>query len=138
MFNAIGFKRIVRQLKSKGIRVPDLNAAMIAKLVDFDLSEVRDRLAFRARFAAKVKKLSEAGMIGIEVDSTDCDWSRATYTHVMPALPRAVLLYVDKLVEDAEGPTHWDLCRPSDAQPRTSRDLALEAFEDGHPHVIHY
>lgn len=91
----------------------------------------------RISLLQKIKDCTEDGKVAIIVTSTDCDWTRATYCHLLD--PAELFSYIDQLYEDAEGPTNWHIERPSDTKDfrSSSRDLALEAFEDGHPHLIY-
>jgi hypothetical protein len=47
--------------------------------------------------------------------------------------------HVDHVTKWADGPVYFDVMKPRDAKRvrYQSRDLVLEAFEDGHPHCIH-
>jgi hypothetical protein len=78
------------------------------------------------------------GKVYFRVTSTDCDHTQAVYTHPIEPTVEAYDDFFDHLYDDAEGPVHARLLHPEDVpafQP-TVRDLALEAFEDGHPHCI--
>jgi hypothetical protein len=98
-----------------------------------------DVMADKVRFTHGVYDLSENGEVGVAWDETDCDMCRATGVNVMPAIPVLVYRWIDKKYEHAEGPFHWNLVTPTQAKgiEPSSRDLALEAFEDGHPHVVY-
>ncbi len=42
----------------------------------------------------------------------------------------------NSMYEWADGPCNLTPCHPEDLPESYSRDLAMEAYEDGHPHVV--
>lgn len=86
----------------------------------------------------RIQEATRDGKVSINVDQMDCDCSRWTSGHVMPSVPRrAVEQYVQQIYNDAEGPVYWiGIQQPEHKAKYTSRDLAMEAFEDGHPHSV--
>lgn len=112
---------------------PDFRRAIRARL------DRPDWLASRADLAARVATLAEEGEVAIVFGGMDCDCARwDDRVATVPALPVAVVQWIDRYHEGAEGPQWTRLERPSVARDlrSSSRDLALEAFEDGHPHVV--
>lgn len=91
----------------------------------------------RAAYAAAIARCAKNGVVGIFVSSTDCDWTHAKYAQVLPVAE--VPSYIERLYAEAEGPTSYSIITPEEANAfeGESRDLALEAFEAGHPHCIH-
>ena len=79
-------------------------------------------------------------MVAVVYGGMDCDCSRwDDRVAILPAVPTVVSRWVDRYHDGAEGPQWTRISRPSRAPKKsTSRDLALEAFEDGHPHVVRY
>ncbi len=81
------------------------------------------------------------GKVMVGFWSRDCDCCESTKTHIMK--PSEVEKYLEMEFDNAEGPCNWWLVPPKDwkaaqAAARDSfRDRALEAFEDGHPHIIY-
>jgi hypothetical protein len=80
------------------------------------------------------------GWVAVVWSGRDCDnvaysgqvrYVRADITSVMEE--------IDREYSNAEGPTNYIITKPSEAAGITysSRDLALEAFEDGRSHVIY-
>lgn len=71
------------------------------------------------------------------VDSTDCDHARSTSAR-RASCGHQYRKARERTYDDAEGITH--IWRVSKAEYQRfepeHRDLALEAFEDGHPHLI--
>lgn len=115
-----------------------------------------DQLAERAALAAIVRERAEltelphwhptrpgkpALCVAMVTNGMDCDcssWSdRVT---IVEAIPRHVERVIDDYYAGAEGPQGHYLAPPSTvAELETEyRDLALEAYEDGHAHVVYY
>lgn len=83
----------------------------------------------------------DGGQVGVIISGMDCDCSQYHRESIRPAF-NSVHEYknwLDEEYEYAEGPHHVHLVHPSkiDKSRNASRDLALEAFEDGHPHVVY-
>lgn len=100
-----------------------------------------DRLAQRANLKAYIEMNAENGLILIVESGMDCDgsawWGRTAL------LQASVMVYekaYDEKLSWADGPISWAIDKPSNAPhySETHRDLALEAFEEGRSHVIHY
>jgi hypothetical protein len=88
----------------------------------------------------RIAKCAEGGRVALVWSGMDCDGSRYSGSvHLVAAAPKAVQAAVAHELEWADGPCSYYIERPSIAMtiPRESRDLGLEAFEDGHPHVIY-
>lgn len=69
--------------------------------------------------------------------SRDCDMCEGTSVRLVEATPKALAEAMERDFESAEGPMrHW-LQRASDEFEPEFRDGALEAYEDGHPHIIY-
>lgn len=70
----------------------------------------------------------------------DCDGvqSEGNVRYVKADLT-SVMADIDREHANAEGPCWWHMVSPSEAKAieHTSRDLTLEAFEDGHSHVLY-
>ena len=73
------------------------------------------------------------GKVAVSVDQMDCDCSRWTSSNVMPAVGVLIERHLEHIYNDAEGPIYgmW-FSKPVDKAEYVSRDLAMEAFEDGH------
>lgn len=81
------------------------------------------------------------GKIGVITTSIDCDMTRGYYERVvsMPNCVAALKRLADNFYDGLEGPGSIYFVRPDqiDRSRSNTRDLALEAFEDGHPHVVY-
>lgn len=99
--------------------------------------EDKSTIAERARFVDLIHGCAEHGRIAVNIDQMDCDCCRYTSSGLIPAHPFAFESARQRAYLDAEGPIYgfW-ISKPSEQVPHESRDLALEAFEDGHPSVI--
>jgi hypothetical protein len=94
-----------------------------------------DRLQGRLVLRNTIDRHAERGEVGIAWSSMDCDHTYASGVVVVPANIYSVLKFEDSLYDDAEGPVSMTLTAPV-RQRNPSRDLALEAYEDGHAHTV--
>jgi hypothetical protein len=103
-------------------------------------SQVDDRINERAAVYEAVARCAENGLVALVESGMDCDCVRyANVVRYCFADPRAVLARIYEIENDAEGCCSVIVERPTVAAALrySSRDLALEAFEDGHPHVVY-
>ena len=99
-----------------------------------------DRLAIRSDLAGLISEKSENGEVAIVHGFIDCDGGmRDNIVDTVPATVTAVEHFKDEQAKWAEGPIWMNLEKPSDATEleSSSRDLAAEAHENGHPHVLY-
>jgi hypothetical protein len=110
------------------------NAKSVRALKDVDLN-----IEERAAIEHQIAKYKRNGKVGIIWDSMDCDCCRTTYGRVANASLMSLMRTIHQSYDDAEGLISYSFCEPQTAKEynRTSRDLALEAFEDGHHWVIY-
>ena len=130
---ALDCREIARDMRRSGFEL--VNAAASRRLSRVHI-EINDRAALAARFAAVV----EHGRIGYIVEGMDCDGTQYRREGTMP-LPASLVAFVRERDEAAswlDGPESTIYVRPAKVRPgyRASRDRALEAFEDGHPHYL--
>jgi hypothetical protein len=100
---------------------------------------IHDRINERAALKRTIDKYAVNGMIGIVESGRDCDC--VEYVHPRSAIPATIYhfkLLQARTVDGADGPFRLSITTPAEAEATESesRDLALEAFEDGHPHSI--
>ncbi len=102
------------------------------------LAQVQDVRMRRQGLLRQLRELAEGGQIAVIESGRDCDgvryWGRR---HLIEATVQAVDALHDRLANWADGPFSLALARPSEPVEYGSRDLAAEAFENGHPHVIY-
>lgn len=86
-----------------------------------------------------LREKAENGQVLLVTSGMDCDCVRYSgCTRLVPADLQGFLQALDKVYYSAEGPMQWYIASPSEQSEihYESRDLALEAFEDGHPYAI--
>lgn len=94
----------------------------------------------RAIGAYTIADLAEDGMVAAIESGRDCDGVQYSgRVRIIEATLEAFDKLHDDTAEWADGPFHFDLMRVSEAQAvrYESRDLVMEAHENGHPHVIY-
>lgn len=96
-----------------------------------------DQLAERAALAAELSDCTVDGVTGVVESGRDCDC--VDFVHSSRHQFSGAFAF-EKYRQDAQywadGPLYVGLCRPDELPGNHSRDLALEAFEDGHAHVV--
>ena len=95
----------------------------------------------RAALAREVHRLAEHGYVAMVHGGMDCDGSAWNdRVRLLRAIPVAVEREVNDFYANAEGPQWHHLAAPSTVEnlEPECRDLALEAFENDHPHILHY
>lgn len=108
----------------------DLNHAVIAS--------AHEATQARRNFIARISECNEGGFVAIYSSGMDCDcssWENRRH-RVVPATVKDVEEAFDDILNWADGPMSLWVDRPSAQYEVSHRDLALEAFEDGHPHVV--
>lgn len=93
----------------------------------------------KEQMAEKIRELTEHNRVAVMESGRDCDGVRYfNRVHIVRACVADVLELEDHIAEWADGPFTLRLERPSVARrlEYTSRDLAAEAFENGHAHLI--
>lgn len=98
-----------------------------------------DHLERRARTAQLIKDSAEGGKVAVVIHSTDCDHTSGYSVEIIPANVPAFLRVERHTYDWAEGYTSIAIDKPSVARhvdTDTVRDGILEAFEDGHAHLV--
>jgi hypothetical protein len=94
----------------------------------------------RKHFLEAIMVCAEDGMLSVVEGGMDCDCVKYEgHVSYIPATVAAVEKHIESLYEYAEGPIHWEIMKPSQAVrvKSTSHDLIMEAFENGHPHIVY-
>lgn len=102
--------------------------------------ELRTRRMARLSLAQLIAACNEGGKVLVVESGRDCDGSEYSgRVHTIDATVAAFDWLDARLGDWSDGPYYLSVARPSerDSISSTSRDLALEAFEDGHAHVIY-
>lgn len=113
---------------------------IIAKIIRNSPRASEDALAQRQSFANRIRHKQEDGYVYLVVGGRDCDGvAYEGLKTLMKAVPRAIEKRIDEMYESADGPMHFTIMTPFDGEVvrYSSRDLGLEAFENGHPHVLY-
>jgi hypothetical protein len=101
------------------------------------LREATWRRQSRQRLAQQIAENAESGQIAAIESGMDCDGSRYYgHRHLIPATLQAWDALSYRLAASCDGWFRLEIARPSEQVEYSSRDLALEAFEDGHPHHL--
>lgn len=104
------------------------------------LADVHHTINWRAELAGEIAGQVEDGRIGVIRDGMDCDCTQYHRESVVD-FTGLVAFARDEAKHYAylDGPEATCFVAPSriDRERNASRDLALEAFEDGHAHVVH-
>jgi len=106
----------------------------------FVLAELSEARQARAGLIARIASCAEGGVIAVVESGRDCDGCAYTgHVSTIPATVAAFDAHYDHVAQWADGPFWFAVEKPSEARgiKATSRDLALEAFEDGHSHCLH-
>lgn len=114
---------------------------ILNRLLGDSLHDLHDRVQQRVATNRQVTHLSENGYVAVVVGGLDCDMcAYEGHVHTFPSQITEFWKCIDLLYYQAEGPIHWHVMRVSESVSvkSTLRDLALEAFENGHPHVVYY
>ena len=99
-----------------------------------------DKLLSKVKFKKKIDDLNWRGKVAIVYGGVDCDHSRwDNRVALIDANVTSVNGWENDYMEYAEGSQWWSIESMDYALSlkRSSRDLVMEAFEDGHPHVIY-
>lgn len=122
-----------------GVRNEGKRLKMAHKTFHHVVREAHERTQARRNYLARLFALAEDGKIAVIESGRDCDGvAYSGSVTIVDANVNAVQEHIDRQVKWADGPMWFDLDRPSAAAAieYKSRDLTLEAFEDGHSHVI--
>ena len=98
-----------------------------------------DRLQLKQELAQRIASHTESGQVAVIESGRDCDGVR--YWGDVTLVPATLIHFNHHWAQRAkwaDGPFHLEIARPSEAAHTQSgsRDLTLEAFEDGHPHCL--
>lgn len=104
------------------------------------LKPVHHKIQERVQLQRALDRATVNGQVTVVTKGMDCDCSAF---HYRTTRNRDILMAefqgITRRYEDAEGPLQVWFEQPGDYPDcHESRDLALEAFEDGHPHVVYY
>lgn len=103
-----------------------------------DYRNETDWIEDRAVIKERLKRYTDSdGKIGIVECGRDCDMSEYCYSRIHQNLTVIKFIQMrDDKYAWADGPCCVYICPVEDLPGNHSRDLAMEAFEDGHPHIV--
>ena len=104
------------------------------------LKPVQDVINERGSILAEASRFITDAEVGVIWSGMDCDCVSYTRSSVVSANPIKLHKYIVDSYDCAEGPLSYRFV-PVDVANKhqyTSRDLAMEAFENGHSHVVYY
>ena len=116
-----------------------LRFGLRCKLAALAYEELDRAITERGALAARIRACDEGGKIAMVESGMDCDCVRYSgKVTIVPATMAAYYEEYNRTAEWADGPFSFAIVRPSEAAgiEYASRDLALEAYENGHPHYI--
>lgn len=126
--------------KRPATRILNKHRRLVLKLLRKLRTDPCDPLLDRKKLADMIHLANEGGYIAVVHGGRDCDMAQwDNNVTVLPANTLKVERWIENLYEWADGPRWWRITTLSEAASlrASSRDLALEAFEDGHPHVVY-
>lgn len=101
------------------------------------LERATARRVARQQWLGSIRECNENGVVALIEWSRDCDMCEATTRTEVEAVPWVIEEIMNERLAWAEGPTRFRIQRMSDPFEYEFRDLAMEAHENGHRHVIH-
>lgn len=124
------------------VKTPDITMLRICRKVYGPAEQAaHDNTQDRLWFLRAIPACAENGQVAIVVGGMDCDCVRYEgHVYRAPATVKDVEAAIEDLYYYAEGPIHWEIMKPSEAAQvkRESRDLIMEAFENGHAWSVTY
>ena len=111
-----------------------IRKAGFASLMGF--SHLNGPYAYKLAILETIHECEKDGWVRISDRFMDCDHAISTGTRLVPNVLVHVMRYLDNIFNNAEGPGNAWIHSPEDEVEPDHRDLILEAFEDGHPHVV--
>jgi len=135
------FEDTLRQCFYSLVREKHLTKKKIKHLVGISTKLRKDRLTEKESIVNYIKSKTENGKVAIVWSGMDADcvsWGNRV------GVVSSSYMQIEKMLNDAyegvEGSLDFYYEKPSIAEKltETSRDLAMEAFEEGHPHVVYH
>jgi hypothetical protein len=102
------------------------------------LDTATDRRMRRQALIRTIAECAEDGKVAVIESGMDCDGSEYRgFRRLIDANVKAFDALHSRIAKSADGWFTLTVERPSTDVEYSSRDLALEAFEDGHPYSLH-
>ena len=110
------------------------------QLVGISTKLRKDRLVEKENIVSHIKSKTENGKVAVVWSGVDADCvSWGNRVEVVSSSYVQIEKMLNDTYEGSEGSIDFYYEKPSIAEKltETSRDLAMEAFEEGHPHVVY-
>lgn len=110
-----------------------LLSSFMHRAVDFSINE-------RAELLDQINRAKlPDGTMWVSQSGRDCDGSAYQWSaYKIPATLMAYYKETHQIGDSADGPFHLNIHNKNNLPKSWSRDLAMEAYEDGHPHLWRY
>jgi hypothetical protein len=135
------WRRVIRDLQSQGLNF-DAHGNAARDPGAMRRRQAGQMVAENARRRRALDRATVDGRIGVVVDGMDCDCTQYHRGWVQPAWASVAAFrrWDEERMSWLDGPECMALVRPDqvDRDGNWSRDRALEAYEDGHPHVVRW
>ena len=112
----------------------------VKQLVGISTKLRKDRLVEKENIVSHIKSKTENGKVAVVWSGVDADCvSWGNRVEVVSSSYVQIEKMLNDTYEGSEGSIDFYYEKPSIAEKltETSRDLAMEAFEEGHPHVVY-
>lgn len=125
------------------VHVPEgcvLKILNLAESIDHALAEATEARRARQDLHERIAECEENGMVVVIESGMDCDCVQYDgRKHPIPATVQAFDKLAQSIGEWADGVFTLSIVSPSEAREISyrSRDRALEAYEDGHSHIVY-
>ena len=134
------FKDKLRQCFYSMLRDKTHTKKKVKQLVGISTKLRKDRLVEKENIVSHIKSKTENGKVAVVWSGVDADCvSWGNRVDIVSSSYVQIEKMLNDVYEGSEGSIDFYYEKPSIAEKltETSRDLAMEAFEEGHPHVVY-
>ena len=134
------FEDNLRQCFYSMLRDKTYTKKKVKQLVGISTKLRKDRLVEKENIVNHIKSKTENGKVAVVWSGVDADCvSWGNRVDVVNSSYVQIEKMLNNTYEGSEGSIDFYYEKPSIAEKltETSRDLAMEAFEEGHPHVVY-
>jgi len=134
------FDENLRECFYSELRDGNYTKKKIKQLVGIATRFRKDRLVEKENIISHIKSKTENGKVAVVWSGVDADCvSWGNRVDIVSSSYLQIEKMLNDVYEGSEGSIDFYYEKPSIAEKltETSRDLAMEAFEEGHPHVVY-
>tara|TARA_B100000287_G_scaffold394359_1_gene408337 strand:+ start:1271 stop:1738 length:468 start_codon:yes stop_codon:yes gene_type:complete len=134
------FDENLRECFHSELRDGNYTKKKIKQLVGIATRFRKDRLVEKENIISHIKSKTENGKVAVVWSGVDADCvSWGNRVDIVSSSYLQIEKMLNDVYEGSEGSIDFYYEKPSIAEKltETSRDLAMEAFEEGHPHVVY-